>query len=193
MKSSKLKIATLIVLVTIIAIIFLLNNKQNNYNLEDKIGKYDLNVYRNKENLINYLKKDIKPYKIRNFIDSKDVSISIFNENATVKDVLHLTNFIGYKMLFMSMFDKTRINFNDCPVTERFKEKFRTNLLEHFNLIISDDCESDCLLNREEQKLTVEVYGDFKNTEPTKGKTHHFHYTLDSEGNVDDVIFDYTE
>ena len=92
----------------------------------------------------------------------------------------------------MSMFDKERKGFDDCPVTQKFKDKFKTNLLEHFNLIISDDCESDCLLNIEEQKLEVEVYGEFENTEPTYTKTYHFHYTLDDEGNVDDVIFDNT-
>ena len=192
MKKNKFKIIIMLSLIIIIFAIFLLTKKRNSYDLEDKIVKYDLNIYQNKEKLIDYLKEDIKPIKIRNFIDSKDVSTSILNENATLKDVLHLTNFIGYKMLFMSMFDKNRTNFNDCPVTENFKEKFKTNLLEHFNLIISDDCESDCLLNFEEQKLEVEVYGEFENTEPTKGKTYHFHYTLDSEGNVDDVIFDNT-
>ena len=96
-------------------------------------------------------------------------------------------------MLFMSMFDKERTNFDDCPVTNNFKEKFTENLLKYFNLIESDDCESNCLLNREDKEITVEVYGNFKNTEPTYWITHHFHYTLDDEGNVDDVIFDYTE
>ena len=193
MKKDKLKIVMVIGLVIIIAIMILLSKKQKNYNLEDRIEKYDLNVYQNKEKLIDYLKQDIKPVKIRNFIDSKYVSTSVFNEDATIKDVLQLTNMIGYKMLFKSMFDKTRINFDDCPVTEKFKEKFNTNLLEYFNLIASEDCESNCMLNREKQEITVEVYGNFENTEPTYQNTHHFHYTLDSDGNVDDVVFDYTE
>lgn len=60
-------------------------------------------------------------------------------------------------------------------------------------MIESEDCESNCLLNNEERYLTVEVYGNFKNTEPTYQMTHHFKYTLDEEGNVDDIIFDYTE
>ncbi|MBP3201152.1 MAG: hypothetical protein J6M39_05855 [Lachnospiraceae bacterium] len=193
MKKDKLKIVMVIGLVIIIAIMILLSKKQKNYNLEDRIEKYDLNVYQNKEKLIDYLKQDIKPVKIRNFIDSKYVSTSVFNEDATIKDVLQLTNMIGYKMLFKSMFDKTRINFDDCPVTEKFKEKFNTNLLEYFSLIASEDCESNCLLNRDKQEVIVEVYGNFENTEPTYQNTHHFHYTLDSDGNVDDVVFDYTE
>ncbi len=193
MKKDKFRSIVIVCLAIIIVIMLLLSRKQENYNLEDKIKKYDLNVFQNKEKLINYLKKDIKPVKIRNFIDSKYVSTSVFNEDATIKDVLQLTNMIGYKMLFMSMFDKTRINFDDYPVTEKFKEKFNTNLLEYFSLIVSEDCESNCLLNREKQEITVEVYGNFENTEPTYQNTHHFHYTLDSDGNVDDVVFDYTE
>ena len=187
MKKDKLKIVMVIGLVIIIAIMILLSKKQKNYNLEDRIEKYDLNVYQNKEKLIDYLKQDIKPAKIRKFIDSKYVSISVFNEDATIRDVLNLTNFIGYKMLFMSMFNKSRTNFDDCPVTEKFKEKFNTNLLKYFNLIASEDCESNCLLNRDKQEITVEVYSNFENTEPTYQNTHHFHYTLDSDGNVDDV------
>ena len=193
MKKDKFRSIVIVCLAIIIVIMLLLSRKQENYNLEDKIKKYDLNVFQNKEKLINYLKKDIKPVKIRNFIDSKYVSTSVFNEDATIKDVLQLTNMIGYKMLFMSMFNKSRTNFDDCPVTEKFKEKFNTNLLEYFNLIASEDCESNCLLNREKQEVIVEVYGNFENTEPTYQNTHHFHYTLDSDGNVDDVVFDYTD
>ena len=97
--------------------------------------------------------------------------------------------FDGYECLFKSMFDKTRTNFDDCPVTENFKNKFNTNLMQYFNLIESEDC----LLNREDENITIEVFGNFKNTEPTYWTTHHFKYTLDDEGNVDDIIFEYTE
>lgn len=101
--------------------------------------------------------------------------------------------FKGYEILFNSMFDRERTNFDDCPVTEKFKQKFNINLLEHFDLIESDDCKSICSLYIENKQLVVEVYGNFKNTEPTYWTTHHFNYTLDKEGNVDDVIFNYTE
>ena len=45
-------------------------------------------------------------------------------------------------------------------------------------------------LNKE---IIVEAYGNFKNTESTYWTTHHFHYTLDDEGNVDDIVFDHTD
>ena len=44
-----------------------------------------------------------------------------------------------------------------------------------------------------DKEIIVEVYGNFKNTEPTSWTKHHFHYALDEEGNVDDVVFDYTD
>ena len=163
------------------------------YDINKQIGNYNLSNPNNKDEYMDYLKKYIKVQGLTNFIENDDVPLSPMSKTSTGEDVIQVMEFVGYKMLFMSMFDKSRTNFDDCPVTKKFKEKFKTNLIEHFDLMISDDCESDCLLNQEEQKLTVEVYGDFKNTEPTKGNPHHFHYTLDSEGNVDDVKFDYTE
>ena len=166
--------------------------KKEVYDINKQIVNYSLMDPIIKDEYMNYLKKYIKVKKLANFIENDDVAISPMKKESTGKVVIKAMEFIGYKMLFMSMFDKERKGFDDCPVTQKFKEKFKTNLLEHFNLIISDDCESDCLLNIEEQKLEVEVYGEFENTEHTKGKTYHFHYTLDDEGNVDDVIFDST-
>ena len=100
--------------------------------------------------------------------------------------------FIGFIFLH-APFSNNQINFDECPVTKKFKEKFNDNLLNYFNLNESEDCGSMCSLNRKDKEIIVEVYGNFKNTEPTYWTTHHFHYTLDDEGNVDDVVFDYTD
>ena len=178
----------LIIILIIIVLIIRYMCKKEVYDINKQIVNYNLMDPIIKDEYMNYLKKYIKVKKLANFIENDDVAISPMKKESTGKVVIKAMEFIGYKMLFMSMFDKERKGFDDCPVTQKFKEKFKTNLLEHFNLIISDDCESDCLLNIEEQKLEVEVYGEFENTEPTKGKTYHFHYTLDDEGNVDDVI-----
>ena len=193
MKINK-QIFCIILVISIITILlgyFYLHKDKYDYN--KPIMTYKLNKPENKNKYLDNLKKDIKPTKIKNFVDNRYVSISAFDESATGEDILQLMYFMGYKMLFMSMFDKERVDFEDCPVTENFKEKFNTNLLNYFNLVESEDCESNCLLNREDKEITVEVYGNFKNTEPTYWTTHHFHYTLDDEGNVDDVVFDYTE
>ena len=186
-------LSTLILVITLISIIIIFLISKRKYDINAQISSYNLQSYEQENEYMNFIKKQIKPVGLQKFIDNDFVPTSLLDGTDTGKNMKEMMEFIGYKMLFMSMFDKTRTNFDDCPVTEKFKEKFNTNLLEYFNLIASEDCESNCLLNREKQEITVEVYGNFENTEPTYQNTHHFHYTLDSDGNVDDVVFDYTE
>ncbi|MBP3201096.1 MAG: hypothetical protein J6M39_05575 [Lachnospiraceae bacterium] len=192
MKVNKRYMIIVVLIITIFIALFYINTVKT-FDIKMEIKNYQLTNSQVKDNYMNYLKKYIKVNKLMDFIINDYVALSPMSETATGEDVIKAMEFVGYKMLFKSMFDKTRINFDDCPVTEKFKEKFNTNLLEYFNLIASEDCESNCMLNREKQEITVEVYGNFENTEPTYQNTHHFHYTLDSEGNVDDVVFDYTE
>ena len=46
-----------------------------------------------------------------------------------------------------SLFYKERMNFDDCPVTENFKNKFDKNLLDYFEIRDSEDCEINCNLH----------------------------------------------
>ena len=192
MKVNKRYMIIVVLIITIFIALFYINTVKT-FDIKMEIKNYQLTNSKVKDNYMNYLKKYIKVNKLMDFIINDYVALSPMSETATGEDVIKAMEFVGYKMLFKSMFDKTRTNFDDCPVTERFKEKFNTNLLEYFNLIASEDCESNCLLNHDKQEITVEVYGNFENIEPTYQNTHHFRYTLDSNGNVDDVIFDYTE
>ena len=173
--------------------VVLLNIKKEKYNVNVPISNYDLSNYENEDKYIDYLKKEIYPLQLRSFIDNDFVPTNLLSDEDTGKEMIELMKFIGYKSLFTSMFDKNRVDFDDCPVTKNFKEKYNTNLLYYFALNASDDCDIICSLDINEKTLKIEVYGNFKNTEPTYWKTHHFHYTLDSDGNVDEVILDYTE
>ena len=185
-------IGFIIVLISII--LFMLHKKnENNYDINTELGKYDLNNEAIEYDYLNYLKSTIYPIKLRKFIDILYVNYERYKENATGKVVKNQMEFLGYKFLFNSMFDKERKDYDDCPVTDNFKKKFDKNLLYYFNLNESEDCESMCSLYRKDKEIIVEVYGNFKNTEPTFWTKHHFHYTLDDEGNVDDVVFDYTD
>ncbi len=179
------------IILMIICIIFVIIISEKKYNINEKIGKYDLHSKKNE--YLDFLKMYIKPSKLQKYIDNGFINLSLYKKDATGNDIILELYSEGYENLMITLFDKSRSNFDDCPVSDKFKEKFNTNLLEYFNLIASEDCESNCLLNREKQEITVEVYGNFENTEPTYQNNHHFHYTLDSEGNVDDVVFDYTE
>ena len=194
MKNNKKLFLTIMIIVMMFLLIFMIYKKSNNkFDINNSLGNYNLNDDKVKEEYLNYIKETIYPIKLRQFINNLYINHEQYKNTATGDAIKNQMEFMGYKMLFMSMFNKSRINFDDCPVTEKFKEKFNTNLLEYFNLIASEDCESNCLLNRDKQEITVEVYGNFENTEPTYQNTHHFHYTIDNDGNVDDVVFDYTD
>ena len=193
MKKCKTIITGFAIFAILMLSVVLLNVKKEKYNVNVPISNYDLSNYENEDNYIDYLKKEIYPLQIRSFIDNDFVPTNLLGDEDTGKEMIELMKFIGYKALFASMFDKNRVDFNDCPVTKNFKEKYDINLLYYFSLNASDDCDIICSLDINEKTLIIEVYGDLKNTEPTYWKTHHFHYTLDSDGNVDDVIFDYTE
>lgn len=186
-------IAIFIIIFILVIGVMAIKNNSNKFSIEKPISNYNLSNSKVENDYLNFLKKNIYPEKIRKFIENDFVPTSLLNEYDTGKEMIELMEFDGYKYLFTSMFDKERTDFEDCPVTENFKKKFNTNLLYYFNLNESEDCESYCLLNQQEKDIIVKVFGDFKNTEPTYWITHHFKYTLDEEGNVDDVTFDYTE
>ena len=182
----------LAIILFIIIFILILYNKRNGYSVNATIGNYNIQDEKIEEEYLNFLKENIKPLKIRKFIENDFVPTSLLSKDNTGKDMIELMKFIGYEFLFDSLFDKERTNFNDCPVTDSFKNKFNINLFDYFKIKESEDCKVDCSIEYKEQNLIVEVYGNFENTEPTYWKTYHFHYTLDDEGNVDDVIFDST-
>ena len=192
MKNKKYVVLLVITIILMLALLsIIIKQKFYRYDVNMKIIKYDLR--QEKDDYLNYLKQLINPIKLRNFIDNDAVAFSIYNDAATGEDVIDQMMLDGYKYLFNSLFSNNQINFDECPVTKKFKEKFNDNLLNYFNLNESEDCGSMCSLNRKDKEIIVEVYGNFKNTEPTYWTTHHFHYTLDDEGNVDDVVFDYTD
>ncbi len=180
----------LAIILFIIIFILILYNKRNGYSVNATIGNYNIQDEKIEEEYLNFLKENIKPLKIRKFIENDFVPTSLLSMENTGEDMMELMKFIGYEFLFDSLFNKERTNFDNCPVTDNFINKFNTNLFNYFNIEESEDCKVDCSIEYKEQNLIVEVYGNFENTEPTYWKTYHFHYTLDSEGNVDDVIFD---
>ena len=190
----KNKYIMIIMAILILLIVFIVTVKESNkYNISKPIRSYDLLNVKVKNDYLEFLKQNIYPEKIRKFIDNDFVPTSLLNDFDTGNEMIDLMKFNGYKYLFKSLFDKNRIDFDDCPVTETFKKRFNTNLFNYFNLEVSDDSTVNCMLNYEDNSVAVEVYGNFKNTEPTYWTTHHFKYTLDKDGNVDDVTFDYTE
>ena len=187
---TKYKIMITIIII-LLALSFILKTMIFRYDINLPIKNYNIN--NESDSYLNYLKKYIRPSKLSKFIKNEYIYLDDYYEDATGNDVIIELYYEAYENLFIYLFNKGTINFDDCPVTDNFKKKYKIDLLDYFNLKESEDCNSNCLLNSEEKEVVVEVYGTFKNTEPTYWKTHHFHYILDNDGNVDDVIFDYTE
>ncbi len=185
-------IATIIVL-SLVTVVLIIKTKSNKYSIERPINEYNIKNDNVKKEYLDKIKTYIKSDKLKDFIDYDYINLYGYNNNATGKAALREMEVDGYSHLFNSLFNKERINFDDCPVTDNFKEKFKENLLKHFSLIEGEDCVSVCMFDYDEKTLEVTVYSNFENTEPINCNTHHFHYTLDSDGNVDDVIFDYTD
>ena len=189
-KSKSICLIIVMFLLVIIVLIVIKNNKK--YSFDKSIIEYEIKNEKIKKEYLDYIKGYIKPDKLKKFIDYDYVNLYGYNNSANGKEALREMEVEGYLSLFNSLFDKNRVDFEDCPVTNGFKEKFRENLLKHFNLIESDDSIGICMFDYDENDIELNVYSNFENTEPTSVNTYHFHYTLDSEGNVDDVILDNT-
>ena len=191
LNNKKALLVSFVILVIFIIILYV--TKKNTYDIEKAVIEYNINNDETKYEYLDYLKKQLNPQKLNNFIDYDYIYLENYNENANGYSVIRDMNVEGYSNLFISMFDKERVNFDDCPVTEKFRKKFDNNLSSCFGVMDEEDSQIDCILYYDENKIELKEYSNFKNFEPTVIYNHYLHYTLDDEGNVDDVIFDYTE
>lgn len=191
LKNKKVLLILFAILAIYIVLLFVM--KKSIYDIEKVVVEYDISNDKIKYEYLDYLKKQLNPQKLSNFIDNDYIYLENYNKNANGYSVIREMTVEGYSNLFNSMFDKERTNFDDCPVTERFRKKFDNNLSSCFGLMNEDDAQINCTLDYNERKIELKEYSNFKNFEPTSIYNYYFHYTLDSEGNVDDVIFDYTE
>ena len=190
MKNKEKKIIYLIVFI-IIGIVLFYNFYKRKYDIGDSFNSVKINSENDLNNYLGYIKTYMKPKKLANFVNYNDLHLSDFTDKATGYTILDEMEYEAYDRLFNSLFDRKREKFDDCPVTSNFKNKFSTNLFKCFNLYNSEDGSASCSIDREELRLDITEAGNFEVGEPGYIFYHHFHYTLDEEGNVDDVIFDY--
>ncbi|MBR4314243.1 MAG: hypothetical protein IKP66_04965 [Lachnospiraceae bacterium] len=191
LKNKKVLLILFAILAIYIVLLFVM--KKSIYDIDKAVVEYDISNDKIKYEYLDYLKKQLNPQKLSNFIDNDYIYLENYNKNANGYSVIREMKVEGYSNLFVSMFDKERVNFDDCPVTEKFRKKFNNNLSSYFGLMNEDDAQINCILDYNESKIELKEYSNFKNFEPTSIYNYFFHYTIDSEGNVDDVIFDYTE
>ena len=160
------------------------------YDLNTPIKQYNIKNKEIRDHYIDYLKKHIKPQKLQKFANNKYISLSIYEENENGTIIIEQIKLNAIKRLFISLFDKSRTNFSDCPVSDNFKNKFNVNLIDYFNLYAADDYNVNCNLDMKNKNFTIEIYGIegySENLEPNYRNTYNFHYTLDDEDNVDNI------
>ena len=191
LKNKKVLLILFAILAIYIVLLFVM--KKSIYDIDKAVVEYDISNDKIKYEYLDYLKKQLNPQKLSNFIDNDYIYLDNYNKNANGYSVIREMTVEGYSNLFISMFDKERVNFDDCPVTEKFRKKFNNNLSSYFGLMNEDDAQINCILDYNESKIELKEYSNFKNFEPTSVYNYFFHYTIDSEGNVDDIILDNTD
>ena len=189
MKKNKIILKVSLIIVILLAVL-IIKTYYIKYDINKNISSYDLD--NEKDKYLDYLKKEIYPENLRSFIYNDYITLGSYDSTATGQNILMQMKFKAYKMMFVSLFDKSRTNFSDCPVSDNFKNKFNVNLIDYFNLYAADDYNVNCNLDMENKNFTIEIYGIegySENLEPNYRNTYNFHYTLDDEDNVDDIIF----
>ena len=190
MKNKKIMITFFVI---IVAFIILLKLTIKKYSIDDDIRNLNLKTELDKKiyyaTIINY----IEPKKLSNFVNYTDMNLTGYSDKANGYTILDDIKYEAYRNLFVKMFDKNKKNFDDCPVTKNFTNKFNDNLFKFFKFENKEDSFVSCSIDRQNFILDVTEAGDFVAGEPNYIFYHHFHYILDDEGNVDDIIYDYTE
>lgn len=193
MKKGLLVRILLITTFIIIASAFIVAKNRINYDINESPSKYSLSSVRERTDYTNFIKKYLKPSKLNNFLNVQKIHYEVVKKYASGIGALNWFKYEAYTELFYQLFDKNRNNFDDCPLSSNFKLKFKNNLFDYFNLNDVADCTVSCGIDMKNNVLNIEEAGDFVVGEPGYIFYHHFHYVLDDEGNIDDVILDYTE
>ena len=140
-----------------------------------------------KEEYFEYLKQHIRPIELRDFIKERDMETDLYDD--TGNKMINWLVAMAYMNMFESIFDTNRINFDDCPVTNRFLQKFNTNLVEYFDIKFDE-----LWVNTSTVKQVIKVEARWNNAldgEAEYSELYRFKYTLDEEGNVDDIILEH--
>lgn len=137
-------IATIII-ISLVIVVLIVKNKSNKYIIKRPINEYNIKDDNVKKEYLDKIKTYIKSDKLKDFIDYDYINLYGYNNNATGEAALREMKVDSYSHLFNSLFNKERINFDDCPVTDNFKEKFKGNLLKHFSLIEGEERLCKCM------------------------------------------------
>ena len=183
---------SLLILILIIAFI-LYNKNKNKFDINNSISDYNLSDANIRNEYIEYLKSKMEPKNIINFIDNDEIILDFYNENANGNNIIMQMEQLGYKQLFNYLFNNDYYDLSKVCITEKFSEKYIEGLRKYFNFKEVSDNYNECVVDINNHTLVVNEMSEFVIGEPKYVKYHHFHYTLDESGNIDDIELSYKE
>lgn len=188
LKINRKKCICIFFLVIIYLLIYFYNSfiKYSKYNINVSPKTYGFEHRFDEKNYLEFIKKNIKPKKLLNFIDLENLYIDDVFQNDGITFLNYIKKY-GYQNLFNYLFNKNTTTFSNCPCTVDFQKKFTKNLSYEFDLIKTEDTTITCEIDYSFNKLTVYVESNYVVGEPENIDTYTFIYYLDDEGNIDDI------
>lgn len=190
MKNKKFVLMAIAIVLVVIFIIFYANNKKSViFDLNNTVYSYELSTAKEENEYKKFVFQNIKPEKLKNFIEYNDVDISGYAEKATGETLLHDFTYKAYRNLLESLFSINRTNFDNCPVSSIFLSKYSKNLSKEFNM----HGEENYLLDFDfyEHKFNIEDRWNIaKDGEAEFAELYHFSYKLDDDGSIDEIILE---
>ena len=157
------------------------------YNLVEKSRNFGVDTKIDRDKYFEYLINNIENDKIKEYIYQRDFYDEYSGMNGST--ILKLLTSNAYRNFFEAIFNKNVNDFSNCPVTEKFIKKYKQNLVEYFNIKGEEfwvSTETDKQIIKVEARSGISLDG-----EAEYSMLYRFKYTLDEDGNVDDVILEH--
>lgn len=164
-------------------------------NEDSETLNFDINkspmLYKDNEvDYIRFLTKYILPNKLANFVDVNWYSSTFYKDYKNGYEVIEYEiKYQAYGNLFIHLFEKDMLNFDDCPVTDTFKSKFKDGVYDYFKLDDNFEYLFDSLLDNNMFRIVASSYELREDLEPKFRYRINYEYKLDNDGNLDDIVF----
>lgn len=189
MKENKAKLRLIfgaVVLFIIVFVFILYYNMYNRFDINVSPNNYNLKNTQEAKKYFDFILRQIEPKKLRRFIEFNDAIIKAdYTDSSTGFTVIDSLKVSGYQNMFNEMFKKDQSDYDNYPVTNRFKDKFSNIGLYKYFELSGDELYCEISLNNE---ILIEEYCDVSLDGTPKyiiEKT--FLYILDLNGNVDNI------
>ena len=176
------------IIFVMILIIYRYNNNRLVFSIDAPIKMYNLRNPEIKEKYIKYLANYLQPKKLQNFIDINYIYFNDYVDNITGKEILEQIKYKSYINLFNYMFNINTADYDICPVSDEFKDKFKIGILKYYKFDLLEDTEVSCDVDIDNLEIQVMLASDFYIGDPNNIQYFDFNYIQDENGNIVDII-----